>query len=249
MEASTENIPKIKREIEADCLQNFGEISLKIRSGLDELNEISGNFRRVLQSLLEQSANHVINKLKTLMDPYAKISYEISSNQYAECEINDPFFVEFSSQFENLVRPFSVKKNFFFFFFQKFKKIFFQTQMREVNYESLLQILLKYILTRMELEISKKKFTQLGGLQLDRELRILQPFFTNLGVKNAREKFSRVNQICALLYIEKLEEVYWNSQESTSGVGLAWRLAPREIRKILTLRGDLNKDEINKLKL
>lgn len=100
---------------------------------------------------------------------------------------------------------------------------------------------------RLEQDILKKKFNQLGGLQLDKELRVLQNHFSTISQKTVRDKFARLTQMAALLYLEKVREAeeFWG-QNSTY---MTWRLTPGEVRRVLSLRIDFNKDLIAKLKL
>ena len=72
-----------------------------------------------------------------------------------------------------------------------------------------------------------------GGLQLDKEIRVLINYLTSLTSWSTREKFSRLTQIAILLSLENLQELfeYWNSP-----LAITWRLTPNEIRQILLLR-------------
>ena len=91
---------------------------------------------------------------------------------------------------------------------------------------------LKKIITNKILKINKL-FIKYGGLQLDKEIRVLINYLTSLTSWSIREKFSRLTQIAILLGLEDLNELfeYWNSP-----LTITWRLTPNEIRQILLLR-------------
>lgn len=98
---------------------------------------------------------------------------------------------------------------------------------------------------KLEQIIMKKRFNHLGGLQLDKELRTLQNYFSSITQKSARDKLARLTQMTTLLCLQRVNEVmdYWGQGNVT------WRLTPPEVRKVLYLRVDFNKDTIAKLKL
>ena len=60
--------------------------------------------------------------------------------------------------------------------------------------------------------------------QLDKELRLLQNYFSSITQKTARDKFARLSQMSSLLYLEKEQEVldFWGQN---AGV-VTWRLTP-----------------------
>jgi hypothetical protein len=115
------------------------------------------------------------------------------------------------------------------------------------NYDNLVHLILKYAVQKIEADLLRKRFNQLGGLQLDKELRVLQNYFSTLTQKTVRDKFARLTQMAALLYLEKVKEAeeYWG-QNATY---MTWRLTPGEVRRVLGLRVDFTKDSIAKLKL
>lgn len=86
---------------------------------------------------------------------------------------------------------------------------------------------------------------QIGGLQLDKELRILISYLTNSTTWSVRDKFSRLTQITILLTIEKVSEVtdYWGKGPVT------WRLTPQEVKQVLGLRVDFKSEDVKRLKL
>lgn len=86
---------------------------------------------------------------------------------------------------------------------------------------------------QFEINILKCTFSKFGGLQLDKEIRVLINYLTSLTSWSIREKFARLSQIAILLSLESLNELfeYWNSP-----LAITWRLTPNEIREILKRR-------------
>jgi len=228
LEVSSEYILKLRKEIESQCGQVFSNMDVKIKSCLDDVTEASNTFKKLLQNYMEQASTHITAKIKPFLDVFTAISYELTDVDFAEREINDPFVEQFISGVDSVVKPYKVS-------------------LTLSNYDSLVHVALRHICTRLEHEILKKKFNQLGGLQFDKELRSLQNYFAGLTQKTVRDKFARITQMAALLYLEKVNEVldYWGQNSAH----MTWRLTPGEVRRVLGLRVDFSKDAIAKLKL
>jgi len=184
-EVSSEYIIKLKKEIELEGQTIFNTIEPKLRSGLDDLVDVSNNFRRMLQNFLQQVSLSLTGKLKSQIDSYAFITYELSEIDFSDREINDPFVQNFILVLDTVFQPYKVS-------------------LTPSNYDNLIHIIIKFISTRLEHEILKKKFNQLGGLQLDKEIRVLQNYFASISQKTVRDKFARLTQMAALLYLENV---------------------------------------------
>jgi hypothetical protein len=79
------------------------------------------------------------------------------------------------------------------------------------NFDLLIHQIIILITNMIENYIFKKKFTQLGGLQLDKYIRNFIIFFSSKSSKPIRELFSKLQQISLLLKLFKTSEVleYW----------------------------------------
>jgi len=86
----------------------------------------------------------------------------------------------------------------------------------------------------LEQQIFKCTFNQLGGVQLDKDLRLLVGYFSSQTQWPVRDKFARLMQMATILNFEMVHEIldYWG----TSSGPMMWRLTPTEVRKILQLR-------------
>ena len=94
------------------------------------------------------------------------------------------------------------------------------------------------------------KFTLYGSLQLDKDVRTISQYFTDLApseqVLVVKDKFKRLNHIAALLSVEQMEEVQeiWES-EFKSGFSFSTGL----VKKILLLRTDIGHEDLKHLDL
>ncbi|KAL0381269.1 UNVERIFIED_CONTAM: Conserved oligomeric Golgi complex subunit [Sesamum angustifolium] len=93
----------------------------------------------------------------------------------------------------------------------------------------------------------QKRFSQLGGLQLDRDARTLVSHFSSMTQRTVRDKFSRLTQMATILNLEKVSEIldFWGENSGP----MTWRLTPAEVRRVLGLRVDFKPEAIAALKL
>ncbi|KAJ8531968.1 hypothetical protein K7X08_011891 [Anisodus acutangulus] len=73
----------------------------------------------------------------------------------------------------------------------------------------------------------QKIFSQLGGLQLDRDVRALVSYFSNMTQRTVRDKFSHLTQMATILNLEKVSEIldFWGENSGP----MTWRLTPAEV--------------------
>ena len=91
-----------------------------------------------------------------------------------------------------------------------------------------------------------KKFNQLGGLQLDRDVRVLTSTLADITQQAVRDHFVRLSQMATILSLESVSEFldYWGDSSSIS-----WRFGEAQVREILQQRTDFLRDEIVALPL
>ncbi len=87
-----------------------------------------------------------------------------------------------------------------------------------------------------------KRFSQLGGLQLDRDLRLMLSTLADLTQKPVRDKFSRLTQTATLLSLEGLSEV--NDVWGDGGGAITWRLTESQARAVLAQRIDFSPQQV-----
>merc|ERR1712228_945506 len=88
---------------------------------------------------------------------------------------------------------------------------------------------------RLEKEALAKRFSLLGALQFESDVRVLCSFFTNVSEQALRHKFALLFEMSSLLNLENIEEL-----QELYGEMRSWRLEAEEIRKLLTSRVDFD---------
>lgn len=230
LDVSSEYVLKLRHEIEECCTEAFSAPAdrEKVKSCLSELAETTNAFKQVLTAGLEQLASSITPRLRPIMDAVATISYELSETQYAENEINDPWVQKLLHAVETNVT-------------------WLQPVMTTNNYDSFVHLIIDFIVKRLEVIMTQKRFNQLGGLQLDRDARTLVGHFSSMTQRTVRDKFARLTQMATILNLEKVSEIldYWGENSGP----MTWRLTPAEVRRILSLRVDFKPEAIAALKL
>lgn len=87
-----------------------------------------------------------------------------------------------------------------------------------------------------------KRFNQLGGLQLDRDVRLLVSALSDITQRTVRDKFARLTQMATVLGLEQAREIldYWGDNSGA----MTWRLTEADVRQVLSLRVDFSRQEI-----
>ena len=87
----------------------------------------------------------------------------------------------------------------------------------------------------------------MGGIQFDKDLRLIVNYFSNHTQRAVRGEFARLMQMASLLNLEKVSEVldYWGENSGQ----MTWRLTPSEVRRTLSRRVDFSGEDIANLKL
>ena len=138
----------------------------------------------------------------------------------------------------------------------------FKTRMSPESFDHLVSYLTNTVANTLERAVLKTRFTRLGGLQFDRELRALVNFLTSVTSSTVRDRFAKLHQINTVLNLEhvrfsplrSLSIPSFQPQEvleyyGSSSSGVTWRLTPSEVREVLGRRNDFKSDDIRRLKL
>ncbi|GAB4850693.1 Golgi transport complex subunit 4 [Ancistrocladus abbreviatus] len=230
MDVSSEYVLKLRHEIEEQCTEVFPAPAEreKIKSCLSELSEMSNSFKQALNAGMEQLVATVTPRIRPVLDSVATISYELSEAEYADNEVNDPWV-------QRLLH--AVETN----------AAWLQPVMTANNYDSFVHLIIDFIAKRLEVIMMQKRFSQLGGLQLDRDARALVSHFSSMTQRTVRDKFARLTQMATILNLEKVSEIldFWGENSGP----MTWRLTPAEVRRVLGLRVDFKPEAIAALKL
>ncbi|CAL4888021.1 unnamed protein product [Urochloa decumbens] len=230
MDISSEYVLKLRHEIEELCAEVFHAPADrdKIKSCLSELGEISASFKKILHSGMEHLVASVAPRIRPVLDTVATVSYELDDTEYGENEVNDPWV-------QKLIL--AVNTN----------VAWLQPVMTSNNYDSFVHLIIDFIVKRLEVIMMQKRFNQLGGLQLDKEVRSLINHFSEMSQRPVRDKFSRLSQMSTILNFERVSEIldFWGDNAGH----LTWLLTPAEVRRVLGLRIDFRPEAIAALRL
>ncbi|CAH3192246.1 unnamed protein product [Porites evermanni] len=219
LEVSSDNIQKLKKDLEIECDRNLalGEpAKLKLESCLADFMNTSNIFKDLLQGGVYQlCSTAVIPRLKPLIDGFNSTSHNISEEEFAFYEVNDPFVQNFITSLDSMLTS-------------------FKDPLTPTNYDSLVSMATTEITNQLEASVMKASFNRLGGLQFDKELRSLVGYLTAVTQWTIRDKFARLTQIATILNLEKVGEImdYWGANSGP----MTWRLTPAEVRQVLSLR-------------
>ena len=190
----------------------------KLENSLSGFSNLSDRFQAITDQGMQMLRQSVIKpRIKPWVDTFP--NHDITENTFADYEANDPFVQTFIMNLDGLLSS-------------------FKGSLTTNNYETFVSMIASEVTLQIEKAALKSKFSRLGGLQFDREIRSLVSFFANWSM---REKFSRLNQIATILNLEAVNEVN-DFQEN-------WKLTTSEIKQILSLRVDFRPDEVKKVRL
>ncbi|KAH8923093.1 COG4-domain-containing protein [Atractiella rhizophila] len=180
------------------------------------LEELKKNVEESLKQVVKAGVNQLFNqlvrpKLRTLMsDCYKDVSYELDEDGHSEAEFQDLVRKRFVKGWEQLINV-------------------FRETLTPSNYHLFFSMTVTVLVRPWETIIRGLKFTELGGLKFDRDLRTIMTYLssqTTFGSGVMRDAFARLQHISALLTLE--------SPEDADDVG--GRLTQHEIKAVLAQR-------------
>ena len=162
---------------------------------------------------------HFHYRIKPWVDTFP--NHNIDEDTFADYEANDPFVQNLIMNLDNLLNS-------------------FKSSLSSSNFDTFVEMLVGEVTLQVEKSAFKSKFSRLGGLQFDREIRSLVSFFASF-CPSMREKFAKINQMATILNLENVAEMNDFSEN--------WKFNHAEIKQILTLRSDFNPEDIRKFRL
>jgi len=197
--------------------QHFIEAELSsVKSAVSSFSTLAIKFRSTLRAGVEQIFNQLMRpKLRTLIsDVYKDISYALDDDAYSVAEYHDAVRKRFIKAWECLV--------------DGYKDTF-----TESNYRLFFGLALDVLLRPWEKFVMGFKFTELGAIRFDRDLRSITTYLSSqTAFGDAREKFVRLQQISTLLNLDSEEDI----DEFYNGSGIAWKLSAQEARVVAGLK-------------
>lgn len=229
-EVSGEYVGKLKSNLEEAAMGLFSSSSdrERIKSCLGDLGDTSSAFRQIALSSLQSLSNGIFSRIRASLEALTSASYVLTETEYADNEMKDPWVQNLLANIDTLVQ-------------------WLQPLLVTSAFESLVQIIADSIASRLEAVVLTKRFNQLGGLQLDREVRTLVSSFAVMSSKSLRDRFARLAQLSTVVNLESVGEIldYWGENSGS----MTWRLTPGEVKKVLSLRVDFQPAEIARLAL
>ncbi|KAM0005187.1 hypothetical protein Hdeb2414_s0218g00837281 [Helianthus debilis subsp. tardiflorus] len=149
---------------------------------------MSNGFKKALNVGLEQLVGTITHRIQSVLDSVATVSYELSEAEYAENEVNDQWV-------QRLLHVVETNTG------------WLQPLMTANNYDSFVHLTIDFIVKWLEVIMMQKRFSQLGGLQLDRDVRALVSHFSSMTQRTVRDKFARLTQMATILNLEKVSEI------------------------------------------
>jgi len=231
-DTGTEYLNRLHNSIQGDTSSLRSTLNQKqnekIETCLSGLATVTDKLRIVLETGMAALRTAAVKpRLKPLIDGFSTTSRNISDEEFAEYEANDPFVQGLIVNLNSLLNT-------------------FKSGLTVANYERFVTLVAGEVTLLLEKVVLKSTFSRLGGLQFDKELRCLTSFLTSVTTWSIRDKFSRLSQISCILNVESVQEV---SEFCAPQSSSTCKLTSIEVRQVLSLRVDLKQEEIRKLKL
>ncbi|XP_030523683.2 conserved oligomeric Golgi complex subunit 4-like [Rhodamnia argentea] len=190
MDVSSKYAVKLKHDIEEQCAKVFPAPAdrERLKSCLSELGETCTTFKQALNGGMEQLVATVTPRIRAVLDSVATINYELSDAEYANNDIKDPWVQRLLHAVETYVAC-------------------LQPLMTANNYDSFVHFVIDFIVKGLEAIMMQKRFSPLGGLQLDKDARALASHFSSMTQRTVRDKFAHLTQIAMILNVEKVSEI------------------------------------------
>jgi hypothetical protein len=166
-------------------------------------------------------------RVALLFIPLERVNYAIDDAAYAQYEVDDPFVFAFTAKITKAVDEAGMR-----------------TSLSEANCDFVLLCVVDFVVSKFERTLlAKRSVSQLGGLQVDKDIRNLSAYFSGQCKTTVRDRFARLGFIAALLTMDRLSEVrdLYGGKQSVLDI--------RDVKRVLKLRPDFGEQAIDKLRL
>ncbi|BGO90102.1 hypothetical protein NBRC10512_004040 [Rhodotorula toruloides] len=192
----------------------FSELE-RARTSLSLLRNSEEKFRAVLKSSLDHLFNQLVRpKLRPLLsEVYKDVSYKLDEDAYSEAEYRDDVRKRFVKGWDALMSA-------------------YRDSLTESNFNLFFSTAVNVLVRPWESMVRGMKFTELGALRLDRDIRTILSYLSGqapFASGSLRESFSRLQQIATLLTLDSADE----AEEVLSASGN--RLTSSEVSSIRAL--------------
>ena len=180
----------------------------KVENSFSGFPALIQRFKAITEQGMQQLRQSVIKpRIKPWLDVFP--SHDIDEDTFADYEANDPFVQTLVMNLDSLL-------------------VSFKESLTATNFETWVGMIATEVTLQLEKTALKSKFSRLGGLQFDREVRSLVSYFTTTSSWSMRENFARLSQIATILNLESVGEMKDFNEN--------WKLTSSEIKQILSLR-------------
>ncbi|KAH8829698.1 COG4 transport protein-domain-containing protein [Flagelloscypha sp. PMI_526] len=219
LDISSSHLERLLRDFSASSIlpQHFvpAEETL-VRQALTSLTSLSTKFKGILRVGIEQLFNQLLRpKLRNLVaDVYKDVSYILDEDTYSTSEYQDVVRKRFIKSWESLGE-------------------IYRDTFTEANHRQFFGLALDVLLRPWEKHLLTFKYTELGAIRFDRDLRAITSYLTGqTAFGDTREKFVRLQQIATLLNLDAEEDVddFYNTS------GITWKLTLAEARVVANLK-------------
>ncbi|RXW21014.1 hypothetical protein EST38_g4842 [Candolleomyces aberdarensis] len=219
LDLSTSHLERLSLELSdsPSIAQHFLENDQpNVKKLISSLSGSTSKMKSTLRAGIEQLFNQLMRpRLRTfIQDVYKDISYVLNDEGYATAEYQDLTRKRFIKAWEQLM--------------EGYKDVF-----SEANYRMFFNLTLDVIVRPWEKFVVSLRFTELGAIRFDRDLRAVTTYLSSqTAFGDVREKFLRMQQISTLLNLDGEEDV----EEFYNGSGITWKLTGQEAKAIVGLR-------------
>lgn len=192
----------------------MGEALAAVSSLSQLVNRMRSSLRTEIEHLFTQLTAPRLRAL--LLDTYREVSYVLDDESYSHAEARD------------LVRRRFVKS--WDLLFHHLRGAFTDT-----NFNTYVGMALDALLKPWEALVMGMRFTELGALKFDKDIRAIMAFLESQTTLPVRERFSRLQQVSYVLNLDGDDDegdLYQNAVAS----GVSWRLSMAEVRSVRGLR-------------
>lgn len=222
VDLSSSYVEKLRQQLEQVAHQVFSNDvhdDDRIQMVLADLKKTSSDIKRLADQATEQLTTSLMLRMRHTLDSFVAASYEISD---AGFEISDEWS---TSMLQSFGRTFT----------------WLQNLLVPDMYSKVLMSAVDKIVSRMEAAIAQKSFTQLGGLQLDKDVRALVVGLSELCETSLREKFGRLGQLATVMGVESVEEAADLIRDELLS------LSALDVRSALMQRADVSQASVSAL--
>lgn len=235
LEVTLQYITQLKSEFEAELVEDFEEVPTHVRTCLNALDDALSELKQLLivsrKKLCKVLENKLTSGLSPLLSTNGKkiVSYELTDQAFTMNEANDPFAHQFVVVVRETVRV-------------------LQPSLSPSNCTAFIEGLGGATAEILEQWFHSRhvRFTALGALQFDKDLRVISGFFNELA--DCRARFAVLTQIAMVLSVDGPSDVQDFFGRRARG-GVEWKLSAAQVKEILSRRTEFNDAAINALAL